>query len=124
MMIGVLSDFFRPTREHKCLDPAVEIYDFAAGGTPKICESTASHKFAWGCAWLCPETGKWEHLESACRLCDYLAGIQEADGSFVHWAFVKSAEEWLSQVLDGEEFRRPALGDIRCHALPIRIQEA
>lgn len=94
MMIGALTDFYRVSRESKYLDAALEIYEFAARGTPAIYESTASHKFAWGCAWLFRETGKAEHLESACRICDYLAGIQEADGSFVHWAFVKSADEW------------------------------
>lgn len=71
-----------------------QMYEFVAGGTPAVYASTASHKLAWGCAWLYRETGKPEHLESACRLCDYLAGIQEADGSFVHWAFVKSANDW------------------------------
>ncbi len=94
MMIGALTDVYRVTRERKYLDAALEIYEFVAGGTPAVYASTASHKLAWGCAWLYRETGKPEHLESACRLCDYLAGIQEADGSFVHWAFVKSANDW------------------------------
>lgn len=94
MMIGALTDVYRATHATKYLDAAIEIYKFAAGGSPAIYQSTASHKFAWGCAWLYRETGSAEHLESACLLCDYLAGIQEADGSFVHWAFVKSADEW------------------------------
>jgi hypothetical protein len=94
MMIGALTDCYRISRESRYLDAAREIYKFAAGGTPAIYESTASHKFAWGCAWLYRETGKAEHLESACRVCDYLVSIQETDGSFVHWAFVKSADEW------------------------------
>ena len=94
MMIGALVDVYGATRARKYLDAALEIYEFAAGGTPAIYESTASHKFAWGCAWLYRETGKAEHLESACRVCDYLVSIQETDGSFVHWAFVKSADEW------------------------------
>jgi hypothetical protein len=94
MMIGALTDFYRVSRESKYLDAALAIYQFAAHGTPAIYESTASHKFAWGCTWLYRETGTAEHLESACRISDYLAGIQEADGSFVHWAFVKSAQDW------------------------------
>lgn len=94
MMIGALTDVYRATRNGKYLDAARVIYDFAAGGTPAIYQSTASHKFAWGCAWLYRETGKAEHLESACLLSDYLASIQEEDGSFVHWAFVQSAREW------------------------------
>jgi hypothetical protein len=94
MMIGFLTDLYRTTAAGKYLDAAVTLYDFAAGGTPAIYESTISHKFAWGCAWLYRLTGKAEHLDSACRLCDYLVSIQEKDGSFVHWAFVKSADEW------------------------------
>lgn len=94
MMIGVLTDFHRVSGESKYLDAALTIYEFAAGGTPAIYRSTASHKFAWGCAWLYRETGRAEHLESACRMCDYLVEIQEPDGSFVHWAFVNSSEDW------------------------------
>jgi hypothetical protein len=94
MLMGAMVDLYRLFRERRYLDAALQVYEFAAGGTPAIYESTASHKFAWGCAWLYQETGDAAHLESACRLSDYLCGIQEADGSFVHWAFVKSAAEW------------------------------
>lgn len=94
MMMAFLTDLYRVTREGKYLDAALLIYDFAAGGTPAIYESTASHKFAWGCAWLYRETGRPEHLESACRVCDYLVRIQEANGSFVHRAYVATSAEW------------------------------
>jgi len=94
LMIGFLTDLHRATGVNKYLDAAVALYEFGAGGNPAIYSSTASHKFAWGCAWLYGLTGKAEHLESACRMCDYLVSIQEKDGSFVHWAFVKSADDW------------------------------
>ncbi|MCX6622555.1 MAG: hypothetical protein NTY38_16100, partial [Acidobacteria bacterium] len=94
MLIGAMVDLYRIFGEQRYLDAALQVYEFAAGGTAAIYESTASHKFAWGCAWLYQVTGDAAHLESACRLSDYLCRIQEADGSFVHWAFVKSADEW------------------------------
>ena len=80
----LLSKVYEATKDNKYLDGALAIYDFCAGGTPAIYENTLSHKFAWGCALLYGQTGQGEHLESACRMCDYLAGIQEADGTFVH----------------------------------------
>jgi len=94
MLLGFLTDLYRVTRQSKYLDAATTVYEFAAGGTPAIYESTASHKFAWGCAWLYRLTGEPKHLESACRLCDYLVRTQEKDGSFVHWAFVKTSADW------------------------------
>ena len=94
MIIGYLSDLFRATSERKYLDGAETIYEFAAGGSPAIYQNTLSHKFAWGCSWLYRSTGKSEHLESACRVCDYLLGIQEDDGTFVHYGLVKSAADW------------------------------
>jgi hypothetical protein len=94
MMIAVLVDAYGTFDDTKYLDAALALYEFAAGGTPAIFHSTASHKFAWGCAWLYRQTGDARHLESACRVCDYLVEIQEGDGSFVHWAFVRSADEW------------------------------
>jgi hypothetical protein len=94
MMIAYLSDLFRATGEKKYLDGAETIYAFAAGGSPAIYENTLSHKFAWGCSWLFRATGKSEHLESACKVCDYLVGIQEQDGTFVHYGLVKSSADW------------------------------
>jgi hypothetical protein len=94
MIIGYLSDLFRATGERKYLDGAEIIYEFAADGSPAIYQNTLSHKFAWGCSWLYRSTGKAEHLESACRVCDYLMGIQEQDGTFVHYGLVKSAADW------------------------------
>lgn len=94
MMIGVLADAAAVFRNRKYLDAALMIYEFVARCAPEVYSSTASHKLAWGCAWLYRRTGDVRHLESACRVCDYLARIQEPDGSFVHWAFVRSAEEW------------------------------
>jgi len=93
MMIAYFSDLYRATGERKYLDAAETIYEFAAGSTG-VYENTLSHKFAWGCAWLYRITGKSEHLESACRVCDYLLGIQEADGTFVHYGLVNTAAEW------------------------------
>lgn len=75
-MIGFLTDLHRATGVNKYLDAAVALYEFGAGGNPAIYRSTASHKFAWGCAWLYGLTGKAEHLESACRMCDYLAACR------------------------------------------------
>lgn len=94
MIIAYLSDLFRATGERKYLDGAEKIFHFAAGGSPAIYENTLSHKFAWGCTWLYRATGNSEHLEAACRVCDYLVKIQEADGTFVHYGLVKSAAEW------------------------------
>lgn len=94
ILIAFLTDLYRVTRERKYLDGAIQLYEFADGGTPAIYETTASHKFAWGCAWLYRETGQPEHLESACKMCDYLLTTQDDDGSFVHRAFVKSGDEW------------------------------
>jgi len=114
MMIGFLTDLYRVTGDRKYLDGAIEIFDFATGGSPGIYESTLSHKFAWGCAWLYRLTGQAEHLEAGCRVCDYLVAGQEADGSFVHWALYKSSADqaysarvnvtaqftwWISRVL-------------------------
>lgn len=84
MMIAFLSELYRTTEDRKYLDGALTLYEFSAGGTPAIYENTLSHKFAWGCAWLYRQTGQAEHLESACRLCDYFVSIQEADGTFAH----------------------------------------
>jgi hypothetical protein len=100
MMIAYLTDLYRVTGERKYLDGALTIYEFAAGGTPAIYETTAAHKFAWGCAWLYRETGKAEHIESACRVCDYLLTAQEPNGSFVHTAFTKSADQPYSPRLN------------------------
>jgi hypothetical protein len=94
MIIAYFSDLYRATGERKYLDGAETIYEYAAGGSPAIYENTLSHKFAWGCSWLYRITGKAEHLESACRICDYLVGIQEEDGTFVHYGLVKTAAEW------------------------------
>ena len=115
MMIGFLTDLYRAVGDRKYLDGAMEIFEFAAGGSPGIYASTLSHKFAWGCAWLYRLTGDARHLEAGCRVCDYLISGQEADGSFVHWALVKSSADqpysprlnvtaqftlWISRVLD------------------------
>jgi hypothetical protein len=94
MMIAFLSDLHRVTGDRKYLDGASTIYEFAAGGSPGVYETTLAHKFAWGCAWLYRVTENPAHLESACRVCDYLVSRQEQDGSFVHWGLVKSAAEW------------------------------
>jgi len=94
MMIGAFTDLYRVTRDGAYLDAAVEMFRFGVEGNPAVYESTASHKLAWGCATLYRETGDRAHLEAACRLCDYLVGLQEQDGSFVHWAFVKTSADW------------------------------
>jgi len=93
MMIAYFSDLYRATGERKYLDAAETVFQFAAGSAG-VYENTLSHKFAWGCAWLYRITGKTEHLEAACRVCDYLLSIQEADGTFVHYGLVKTAAEW------------------------------
>ena len=95
MMIGLLTDLYRAVGERKYLDGALQLFEFAAGGTPAIYETTLSHKFAWGCAWLYRVTGQAEHLEAGCRVCDRLVASQDEDGSFVYWAFVDSSEDWL-----------------------------
>jgi hypothetical protein len=94
MMIALLSDLYGITRDRKYLDGALALYDFSAGGTAAIYHSTFSHKFAWGCAWLYRHTNQAKHIESACRVCDHLIDTQEADGSFVYRAVVKSTENW------------------------------
>jgi len=92
MMIAYLSDLYRATGERKYLDGAESVFNFA--NTPAIYDNTLSHKFAWGCSWLYRSTGKAEHIESACKVCDYLLSIQEDDGTFVHYGLVKTAAEW------------------------------
>lgn len=94
MLIAFLSDLYRVSGDDKYLGGALAAYDFAAGGSQALYETTLSHKFAWGCAWLYRLTEDDRHLESACRVCDFLVNHQEKNGSFVHWAFVKSADEW------------------------------
>ncbi|HZQ90928.1 MAG TPA: hypothetical protein VFA60_03970 [Terriglobales bacterium] len=94
MMIAFLSDLYRVSGESKYLDAALTVYEFAAGGSEEIYQTTLAHKFAWGSSWLYRTTQNAKHLESACRVCDYLVAHQEKDGSFVHWALVKSADEW------------------------------
>lgn len=94
IMIAFLSDLYRATGDDKYLGGALRVYEFAAGGGPAIYSTTLAHKFAWGCAWLYRVTEDARHLESACRVCDYLVDRQDADGSFVHWALVKSSDEW------------------------------
>jgi hypothetical protein len=94
MMIGFLTDVYRATRDRKYLDAALAVFEFAAGGSAAMYETTLAHKFAWGAAWLYRLTEHPDHLEAACRICDYLTSHQEGDGSFVHWGLVKSADEW------------------------------
>ncbi len=94
MMITFLSTFYETTKDRKYLDGAITLYDFSAGGTPAVYENTLSHKFAWGCASLYRQTGQSKHLDSACRMCDYLVSIQEADGTFVHLGTGVSSEDF------------------------------
>ena len=94
MMIALLSAIYEATEENKYLDAALVLYDFAAGGSPAIYSNTLSHKFIWGCAWLYRQTGKAEHLESACRLCDYLLSIQESDGTYTHLGVGMTSEDF------------------------------
>ena len=94
MTIGFLTDTYRAFGESKYLDAAEMVYEFATSGGSATHQNSLSHKLAWGCAWLYRATGKAEHLESACHVCDYLLNCQEEDGSFVHWGIVKSSKEW------------------------------
>lgn len=94
MMIGFLTDVYRATGRERYLDGALTVFEFAAGGSPALYETTLAHKFAWGASWLYRLTENPVHLEAACRVCDYLTAHQERDGSFVHRALVKSADEW------------------------------
>lgn len=90
MLISFLTDLYRAVGDRKYLDTALQVFGFAASCSPAMYESTLSHKLAWGCAWLYRVTGKAEHLEMGCRICDYLVGIQEPDGSFLHVSFIDS----------------------------------
>jgi len=94
MMIALLSKLYESSKDRKYLDGALTLYEFAAGGTPAVFANTLSHKFIWGCDWLYQQTGQAEHLESACRLCDYLVGIQEPDGTFTHLGLGVTPADW------------------------------
>ena len=94
MMIALLSKLYETSQDRKYLDGALILYEFAAGGTPAVFENTLSHKFIWGCDWLYQQTGQAEHLASACRLCDYLVEIQEADGTFMHLGLGIAPADW------------------------------
>ena len=94
-MLSFLTDLYRATGERKYLDGALAMYEFAAGGTDALYHHTASHTFGWGCASLYRETGDARHLESACRVADFLVDeAQDPDGSMVHYSFVDSSENW------------------------------
>jgi hypothetical protein len=94
-MVAYLSDLYAVTGERKYLDGAIIMHDFADGGTQEMYQSTGSHKFCWGCAWLYRQTGDPRHLESACKMADGLIdNAQDPDGSFVHYAFVKSSSDF------------------------------
>ena len=83
MIMVFLCDLYQVTRDRKYLDGALALYDFGVGETSAVYENTLSHKFAWGCAWLYRQTADARHLESACRMCDYLVSTQESDGSYL-----------------------------------------
>ena len=94
MMIAFLSKLYERSGDRKYLDGALTLHEFVADGTPAVFENTLSHKFIWGCAWLYQQTRQAEHLDSACRLCDYLVDIQEADGTFTHLGLGIASEDW------------------------------
>jgi hypothetical protein len=83
MIMAFLCDLHQVTRDRKYLDGALEMYEFGVGESSVIYENTLSHKFAWGSAALYRQTGEARHLESACRICDYLVSTQESDGSYL-----------------------------------------
>ncbi len=93
-LVAVLSDMHAATRKTKYLDAARQVFEFAAGAPPNTLESTLAHKLAWGSVWLYRETGDPRCLEVACRICDHLIDGQLEDGAFVHWALIRSAEQW------------------------------
>ena len=94
-MISFLTDLYRATGIRKYLDGALAMYAFADGGSGAVYQSTASHKFGWGCASLYRETGDPRHLESACNIADFLIDhAQDPDGSMVHYAFVDTSANW------------------------------
>ena len=94
-MISFLTDLYRATGEQKYLDGALAMYEFGEDGSGEIYRSTASHKFCWGCGSLYRVTGDARHLESACRVAEFLVEhAQDPDGSMVHYAFIDSSANW------------------------------
>ena len=94
LFLGFLTDLYRATRASKYLDGALAVYEFTCREAAGVFDSSGFHKFAWGCAWLYRQTADARHLETACQVCDYLLTLQDADGSFVHRAFVPSLPQW------------------------------
>ena len=94
-IMAYLTDLYRITADVKYLDGAITMYEFADGGTDELYRRTASHKFGWGCSMLYRETGDAQHLESACRIADFLVDeAQDSDGSMVHYSFIDSSTNW------------------------------
>jgi hypothetical protein len=94
-MISFLTDLFRATGEQKYLDGALTMYEFGVGPKGAIYGCTATHKFGWGCTSLYRETGDAAHLESACKIAEFLIDhAQDPDGSMVHYSFIPSTAEW------------------------------
>jgi DUF1680 family protein len=92
LLIACLSDLHRATGEEEYLQGAVRLFDFALT-SPDIGAAATAHKHAWGCAKLYLATHDPTHLEVGCRVADYLANIQQPDGSWLYHGIFRSLAE-------------------------------
>lgn len=92
-LMAVLADLYLAAGEKKYLDGARTVFEFGAGCHADLYVNTLNHKYCWGCARLYHATGDPAHLETALRIADFLARIQEPDGTWWHSGFIPDREQ-------------------------------
>jgi hypothetical protein len=93
LLMAFLTDLYLATGTKKYLDGARMIFEFGAGCHADLYANTLNHKYLWGCARLYHATGDPAHLETALRIADFLARIQEPDGTWWHSGFIPVREQ-------------------------------
>ena len=92
-LMAVLADLYLATGAVKYLDGARTIFEFGAGCHADLYTNTLNHKYLWGCTRLYGATGDPRHLETALRIADFLARVQEPDGTWWHSGFIPVREQ-------------------------------
>jgi hypothetical protein len=93
LLMAVLADLYLATGEKKYLDGAGTIFEFGEGCHDDLYANTLNHKYLWGCVRLYHATGDLRPLETAMRIADFLARVQEPDGTWWHSGFIPVREQ-------------------------------
>ncbi len=93
LLMAFLAELYLATGEQKYLDGAIAFFQFGQGCHDDLFSNTLNHQYLWGCARLYHASGNPHCLETAMRIADFLARIQEPDGTWWHSGFIPIREQ-------------------------------